>query len=55
MPTCANCGSWVSDDYVRVFERRGAETTDCCPRCPDLIRDPTGSPREAQATRRVNQ
>jgi hypothetical protein len=53
MPECANCDSWVSSDYARVYSRRGRESTDCCPHCPDLIRDDAGQPREARGARRV--
>lgn len=36
--TCSNCGSHVSAEYVRVFAEDG-ETVDCCPRCPDRLRE----------------
>lgn len=30
MPECQNCGSWVSNEYVRVHSRDG-ETVRSCP------------------------
>lgn len=50
MPTCANCGSFVSKDYVRVFTPDELDRPHCCPACPDKIRD-NGKVRDARANR----
>ena len=51
MPECANCGSFVTEGYVRVFAPTDHETVRVCPACPDMIRD--GSEvREARSHRR---
>lgn len=50
MRECNNCGSSVSERYVRVFapdETRGPRV---CPNCEDLVRD-GAEVREARATR----
>lgn len=52
MPECRNCGSHVTEDYVRVFGEDGAETVDVCPECPDKIRGADGKVRDARSTRR---
>ncbi len=44
MPNCQNCGSHVTEQYVRVFEPREYEMGDgprACPNCEDIKR--TGS------------
>jgi len=30
---CRNCDSHVTDDYVRVFSRRGEDSVGFCPQC----------------------
>lgn len=52
MPECRNCGSHVTEDYVRVFGKDGADTVDVCPECPDKIRTSYGKVRDARSTRR---
>lgn len=47
-PECQNCGSTVSDRFVRVFSPDG-ETVRACPRCEDKTRDNTGRPRSTKA------
>lgn len=52
MPTCQNCGNYVSNDYARVFARDG-ETIYCCPsRECGMTRDDTGRPRPKKVTGR---
>jgi len=46
MIECANCGGFVSPDYVRVFVPEEVEQPRCCPDCPDMIREPGGEIRE---------
>lgn len=43
-PVCQNCGSTVSARYVRVFVPEHRTRPECCPACPDMIRD-NGLPR----------
>lgn len=50
MPSCRNCGGFVTADYVRVFAPNGADEPRVCPRCEDLVRD-GADVREARATR----
>ncbi|WP_425601781.1 DUF7563 family protein [Haloplanus pelagicus] len=50
MPTCENCGSFVTDAYVRVFAPDGMETVRVCPSCEDKVRD-GADVRTARATR----
>jgi NAD-dependent SIR2 family protein deacetylase len=50
MPECQNCGSFVTEDYVRVFAPDGMERPRVCPNCEDLVRDGNGV-REARAKR----
>jgi hypothetical protein len=38
-PRCQNCGTQVTQDYVRVFAPDGIENPRMCPSCPDLVRD----------------
>ena len=53
MPTCQNCGSHVTKDYVRVHTPPGLDAPRCCPWCDDKVRD--GSEvREARAVRRTD-
>lgn len=52
MPECLNCGSHVTDDYVRVFSANGDDSVRTCPDCPDMIRGKGGRPREARSQRR---
>ncbi|WP_420825976.1 DUF7563 family protein [Halococcus salsus] len=51
MPECENCGSFVTEQYVRVFAPPGMTSVRVCPNCPDLIRE-NGSVREAKSQRR---
>lgn len=52
MPECRNCGSHITDDYVRVFSADDRPGVRVCPNCPDLIRE--GSEvREARSTRKT--
>lgn len=46
MPECQNCGAFVTDGYVRVFEPVGVDRPECCPWCPDMVRDERGRARE---------
>lgn len=39
MPDCANCDTFVTERYVRVFAPTGLDTVRVCPYCEDLIRD----------------
>lgn len=39
MPTCENCGSFVTEASVRVFAPEGMETVRVCPSCEDKVRD----------------
>lgn len=49
-PECQNCGAFVSDDYLRVFEPEGVEQPRACPHCEDMVR--AGSQvREAKSSR----
>lgn len=50
MPNCENCGTFVTRDYVRVFEPNGREQPRVCPYCEDLLRD-GAEVREARAPR----
>lgn len=51
MPSCLNCGAFVTRSYARVFapdenEREG--TVRACPACDDVVRD-AGRIRAARA------
>ncbi|MBB6646814.1 DUF7563 family protein [Halobellus ruber] len=50
MPTCENCGSFVTAEYVRVFAPNGMDSPRVCPNCEDKVRD-GADVREARATR----
>jgi len=50
MPTCNNCGSFVTETYVRVFAPDGMETVRVCPNCEDKLRD-GAEIREARSKR----
>lgn len=50
MPNCANCESFVTEDYVRVFAPDDMDTVRVCPDCPDRLRD-GAEIREARSTR----
>ncbi|MFT4880925.1 MAG: hypothetical protein ACI9CA_000211 [Natronomonas sp.] len=41
MPTCQNCGGFVTERYVRVFAPEGYEQDGprVCPNCEDKLRD----------------
>lgn len=51
MEHCNNCGSAVTDQYVRVFAPDDRQTVRVCPFCEDLIRQGAET-RPAQSTRR---
>ncbi|MFB6244398.1 MAG: hypothetical protein ABEH80_09875 [Halobaculum sp.] len=38
MPKCQNCGSFVTERYVRVFEPEGITSPRACPHCEDMVR-----------------
>lgn len=42
MPTCQNCGSHVTADYVRVFTPDAVDEPRVCPNCEDKMRDGNG-------------
>jgi hypothetical protein len=50
MPTCGNCGAFVSPQYVRVFAPDGYDTVRACPQCPDRVRE-GAQVREARSSR----
>jgi NAD-dependent SIR2 family protein deacetylase len=50
MPTCNNCGEFVTEAYVRVFTPEGHEGPRVCPSCEDMIRD-GAQVREARSSR----
>ncbi|SFL54572.1 hypothetical protein SAMN04487950_4156 [Halogranum rubrum] len=50
MPECQNCGSFVTENYVRVFAPNGAEHPRVCPHCEDKLRD-GAEIREARSRR----
>jgi NAD-dependent SIR2 family protein deacetylase len=50
MPECQNCGSFVTEAYVRVFAPNGMDKPRVCPNCEDLVRD-GNDVREARAKR----
>jgi NAD-dependent SIR2 family protein deacetylase len=50
MPSCQNCDSFVTDDYVRVFAPDGMDEPRVCPNCEDLVRD-GADVRQARAKR----
>lgn len=50
MPTCQNCGSFVTVQYARVFTPQEIDEPRVCPRCPDKVRD-GAEIRTARSTR----
>jgi len=50
MPKCQNCGSSVTDAYVRVFAPDGMDNPRVCPFCEDKVRD-GAEVREARSVR----
>lgn len=50
MAECNNCGSFVTEDYLRVFAPEEADGVQACPRCEDMVRNGS-SVREARAKR----
>lgn len=50
MPECNNCGSFVTQNYVRVFAPTGMDNPRVCPRCEDMVRDGSNV-REARSVR----
>lgn len=54
MPSCRNCGGFVTRRYARVFAPEDVESDGevrVCPDCEDKIRDTDGSVREARSPR----
>ncbi|WP_255170656.1 DUF7563 family protein [Natrononativus amylolyticus] len=51
MPTCQNCGGFVTERYVRVFAPSGIDDPRVCPACPDKVRD-GADVRAARSARR---
>jgi hypothetical protein len=47
MPECRNCGSHVTERYVRVFTPDGVDAARVCPNCEDMTRGADG-PREVR-------
>jgi len=50
VPNCRNCGSFVTQRYVRVFTPDDLDQPRVCPDCEGKVRD-NGKPREARASR----
>ena len=42
MPECQNCGSHVTDVYVRVFTPDSIDEPRVCPNCEDMTRSREG-------------
>lgn len=54
MPECQNCGEHVSERYCRVFTPNDHDEPRVCPQCPDRVRNPDGTVREARSHRRAD-
>lgn len=54
MPDCRNCGSFVTQRYVRVFQPSSLDGPGprCCPHCADKIRDGSAV-RDARSNRQA--
>jgi hypothetical protein len=50
MPQCANCGGFVTENYVRVFAPVEMDTVRVCPNCEDKLRE-GAQVRDAHAPR----
>ncbi|MFB6126487.1 MAG: hypothetical protein ABEJ79_04210 [Halolamina sp.] len=50
MPECQNCGSFVTESYVRVFAPEELDGPRVCPSCEDKVRD-GADVREARSRR----
>jgi len=50
MPTCGNCGGFVTQRYENVFAPSDADRVRVCPNCENLVRDGS-SVREARSNR----
>ena len=50
MPSCQNCGGFVTEQYVRVFAPEGFDDPRVCPNCEDKLRE-KGDVREARSKR----
>lgn len=50
MPTCQNCGAFVTQEYARVFTPNDVDEPRVCPNCPDKIRE-GAEIREARTNR----
>lgn len=50
MPHCANCDSFVTEQYVKVFAPSEMNTVRVCPNCEDMLRD-GAEIREARSAR----
>jgi hypothetical protein len=48
---CDNCGTAVSDRYVRVAVPPELDAPRVCPHCPDRVRGPDGRARLARSHR----
>jgi hypothetical protein len=42
MPKCRNCGSFVTESYVKVFAPNGMSRPRVCPNCEDKTREKGG-------------
>lgn len=54
MPNCGNCGSFVTQQYIRVFTPLELDQPRVCPNCKDKVRE-GGEIREARSQRRAEQ
>jgi len=50
MPSCQNCGGFVTEQYVRVFAPDGLDEARVCPNCEDKLRE-GAEVREARSKR----
>lgn len=50
MAECLNCGSFVTERYVRVFAPPEFDDVRVCPSCEDVVRD-GAEVREARSKR----
>ena len=49
MPSCSNCGAFVTREYARVFSIPGEDGVRVCPSCPNKIREDGVKVREKRA------
>lgn len=52
MPSCQNCDSFVTEQYVRVFAPNGMDQPRVCPYCEDMVRE-GNDVRKARSVRRT--